>query len=148
MIFDLKSKLSDEALAKSIQKEEENFIVTMAYPDINAVLENCEVRDSRKKVWKAFNNRAIMSNSPILKEAVAMKNEKANSYHKKAIDYFLAYNKEYGVYPDTLYYIGFSYENIDDIDLGYEDYVNEPYEYDNEEWAQDGYQQGDSGWYD
>ena len=44
-----------------------------------------------------------------------MKNEKANSYHKKAIDYFLAYNKEYGVYPDTLYYIGFSYENIDDI---------------------------------
>ena len=44
-----------------------------------------------------------------------MKNEKANIYHKKAIDYFLAYNKEYGVYPDTLYYIGFSYENINDI---------------------------------
>lgn len=44
------------------------------------------------------------------------KSEKANKYYKKAIDYFLAYNKEYGVYPDTLYYIGFSYENIKDIE--------------------------------
>ena len=44
------------------------------------------------------------------------KNEKADNFYNKAIDYFLAYNKEYGVYPDTLYYIGFSYENIDDIE--------------------------------
>ena len=44
------------------------------------------------------------------------KNEKANNFYNKAIDYFLAYHKEYGVYPDTLYYIGFSYENIDDIE--------------------------------
>ena len=62
----------------NFRKEEGNFIVTMAYPDINAVLENCEIRDSRKKVWKAFNNRAVLSNSPILKEAVALRNEKAN----------------------------------------------------------------------
>ena len=44
------------------------------------------------------------------------KNQKADNFYNKAIDYFLAYNKEYGVYPDTLYYIGFSYENIDDIE--------------------------------
>ena len=44
------------------------------------------------------------------------KNQKADNYYNKAINYFLAYNKEYGVYPDTLYYIGFSYENIDDIE--------------------------------
>ena len=42
--------------------------------------------------------------------------DKLNDFYNKAIDYFLAYNKEYGVYPDTLYYIGFSYENIDDIE--------------------------------
>ena len=30
--------------------------------------------------------------------------ENANNYYKKTIDYFLAYNKQYGVYPDTLYY--------------------------------------------
>ena len=44
------------------------------------------------------------------------KHQKADNYYNKAINYFLAYNKEYGVYPDTLYYIGFSYENIDDIE--------------------------------
>ena len=44
------------------------------------------------------------------------KNKKANNFYNKAIDYFHAYHKEYGVYPDTLYYLGFSYENIDDIE--------------------------------
>ena len=55
-----------------------------------------------------------------LKKAIKLqkknKNEKAVSFYNKAIDYFLEYNKEYGVYPDTLYYIGFSYENIGDIE--------------------------------
>ena len=38
------------------------------------------------------------------------------SYDKKTINYFLAYNKQYGVYPYTLYYLGFSYEKIQDIE--------------------------------
>ena len=49
----------------------------MAYPDINAVMENCSVRATREIVWKAFNNRAVEKNSPILEEAVVLRNEKA-----------------------------------------------------------------------
>tara|TARA_B100001057_G_scaffold465269_1_gene521243 strand:+ start:3896 stop:4384 length:489 start_codon:yes stop_codon:yes gene_type:complete len=42
--------------------------------------------------------------------------KKANDYYKKTIEYFMAYHKEYGVFSDTLYYLGFSYEKIQDIE--------------------------------
>ena len=64
----------------NLKKKDNNFIVTMAYPDINAVMENCKIRKSRKKVWKAFNNRAVSANSPVLKEAVSLRNEKAKLF--------------------------------------------------------------------
>jgi Zn-dependent oligopeptidase len=57
------------------------YIVTMAYPDVNAVLENCVVRNSREKVWRAFNNRAILSNTAILQKAVILRNEKAKIFN-------------------------------------------------------------------
>jgi len=56
------------------------YTVTMAYPDVNAVLENCSVRKSRELVWKAFNNRAVSSNLPILQETVVLRNEKAKLF--------------------------------------------------------------------
>ena len=62
---------------KNLRKNNDSFVITMAYPDINAVMENCSVRTTREIVWKAFNNRAIKENSPILKEAVQLRNEKA-----------------------------------------------------------------------
>ena len=52
----------------------------MSYPDVNAVLENCSVRKSRESVWKAFNNRAVSMNLPILKETVVLRNEKAKLF--------------------------------------------------------------------
>ena len=52
----------------------------MAYPEVNAVMENCSIRATREIVWKAFNNRAVEENSPILKEAVQLRNEKANLF--------------------------------------------------------------------
>ncbi len=61
----------------NLKKIEEKFIITMSYPDINAVMENCIVRKTRETTWKAFNNRAVNVNSPILKEAVVLRNEKA-----------------------------------------------------------------------
>jgi len=64
----------------NLKKKDSNFLVTMAYPDVNAVMENCKIRKSRKKVWKAFNNRAVSENSPILKEAVSLRNEKAKLF--------------------------------------------------------------------
>ena len=62
---------------KNLRKEKNKFVVTMAYPDINAVMENCTIRSTREIVWKAFNNRAVKENSPILEEAVVLRNEKA-----------------------------------------------------------------------
>ena len=62
---------------KNLKKNNDSFVITMAYPDINAVMENCSVRTTREVVWKAFNNRAVKENSPILEEAVQLRNEKA-----------------------------------------------------------------------
>ena len=62
---------------KNLRKNNDSFVITMAYPDINAVMENCSVRTTREIVWKAFNNRAVKENSPILEEAVHLRNEKA-----------------------------------------------------------------------
>ena len=62
---------------KNLRKNDDSFVITMAYPDINAVMENCSVRKTREIVWKAFNNRAVKENSPILEEAVQLRNEKA-----------------------------------------------------------------------
>ena len=42
--------------------------------------------------------------------------KKSEKYYEKAINYFIAYHNEYGVYPETLYYIGFSYEKIHDVE--------------------------------
>ena len=62
---------------KNLRKEKNKFVITMAYPDINAVMENCSIRSTREIVWKAFNNRAVKENIPILEEAVVLRNEKA-----------------------------------------------------------------------
>ena len=62
---------------KNLKKNNDSFVITMAYPDINAVMENCSVRKTREIVWKAFNNRAVKENSSILEEAVQLRNEKA-----------------------------------------------------------------------
>ena len=64
----------------NLKKDEEKFIITMAYPDVNAISENCNVRNTREIVWKAFNNRAVEDNIPILKEAVLLRNEKSKLF--------------------------------------------------------------------
>ena len=64
----------------NLSKSGKKFVITMAYPDINAVTENCTVRKTRETTWKAFNNRAVNENSRILKEAVVLRNEKAGLF--------------------------------------------------------------------
>ena len=71
--------LSEEEI-NNLKKDGDTFVVTMAYPDINAVTENCKIRTTREAVWKAFNNRALESNRPILEEAVVLRNEKAKIF--------------------------------------------------------------------
>ena len=77
MFFEDQLKGLSQNELKNLKKNNDSFVITMAYPDINAVMENCSVRNTREIVWKAFNNRAVKENSPILEEAVQLRNEKA-----------------------------------------------------------------------
>ena len=67
----------------SFNKKENKFVITMAYPHISAVLENCSVRETREKVWKAFSNRATEKNPSILLRATVLRNKKAKLHKKK-----------------------------------------------------------------
>ena len=69
-----------EGELNNLKQEDEEYTVTMAYPDVNAVIENCTVRETREAVWKAFNNRASKENSPVLEEAVKLRNKKAKLF--------------------------------------------------------------------
>ena len=67
----------------SFNKKENKFVITMAYPHISAVLENCSVSDTREEVWKAFSNRAIEKNPSILLRATTLRNKKAKLHKNK-----------------------------------------------------------------
>ena len=69
-----------EGELNNLNQEGEEYTVTMAYPDVNAVIENCTIRETREAVWKAFNNRASKENSPVLEEAVKLRNNKAKLF--------------------------------------------------------------------
>jgi len=69
-----------EGELSNLNQEGEEYTVTMAYPDVNAVIENCTIRETREAVWKAFNNRASKENSPVLEEAVKLRNNKAKLF--------------------------------------------------------------------
>ena len=83
--------LTDHELG-SFNKEGDKFVVTMAYPHINAVMENCSNRETREKVWKAFSNRATKKNPKILQKATDLRYKKAKLQKKKTwAEYRLRY---------------------------------------------------------
>ena len=74
--------LTDHELG-SFNKEGDKFVVTMAYPHISAVMENCSNRTTREKLWKAFSNRAKQKNPEILYRATELRHKKAKLQKKK-----------------------------------------------------------------
>ena len=76
----------------SFTKKEGKFVVTMAYPHISAVMENCSDSLTREKLWKAFSNRAIQKNPEILYRATKLRYKKAQLQKKKTwAEYRLRY---------------------------------------------------------
>ena len=76
----------------SFTKKEDKFVVTMAYPHISAVMENCSDSLTREKLWKAFSNRAIQKNPKILYRATKLRYKKAQLQKKKTwAEYRLRY---------------------------------------------------------
>ena len=83
--------LTDHELG-SFNKEGDKFVVTMAYPHISAVMENCSNRTTREKLWKAFSNRAKQKNPEILYRATELRHKKAKLQKKKTwAEYLLHY---------------------------------------------------------
>ena len=64
----------DNTLA-TFGRKEDAYIVTMKYPDVFGVLENCSVGDTRRQVMTAFNNRGGQKNIDLLTETVCTKKD-------------------------------------------------------------------------
>ena len=61
-------------------EEEGTFKVGMSYPDVVPFLENADRRDLREQLARKFNSRAIDTNSPLLDEAVAIRQKIATLF--------------------------------------------------------------------
>ena len=62
----------DNTLA-TFGRKEDAYIVTMKYPDVFGVLENCSVGDTRRQVMTAFNNRGGQKNIDLLTETIELR---------------------------------------------------------------------------
>ncbi len=62
----------DQDFIDSLPSDDQgNKIVTMAYPTHDAIMGNCSVVDTRKKMFIAFNQRAYPANKTVLSEIIA-----------------------------------------------------------------------------
>lgn len=67
-----------DSFLNGLNKNEQGcYILKTDYPTVNAVLENCTVSETRKRLSIAFSNRAYPSNEQILKTLMAKRNELA-----------------------------------------------------------------------
>lgn len=69
----------DPVFFEKLKKKGELFVVGCDYPTYFEVMENCRVTDTRKRLYKAFNNRAYPANVTILEKLI----EKRDTLAKK-----------------------------------------------------------------
>ncbi len=69
--------LTDEFITNLSKDEDGNYILGIDYPTYFYVMQNCTNSETRKKLWQAFNNRAYPVNDSILKELLALRDQKA-----------------------------------------------------------------------
>ena len=62
----------------NLQKTEDGlYILGIDYPTYTQIMENCNVEQTRKQLWRAFNNRAYPANKEILEQLIAKRYELA-----------------------------------------------------------------------
>lgn len=66
-----------EDFKKSLTKEGDDYVLTMQAPTFIMIMENCSVAEIRKKMLRAYRNRAYPANDRLLKEIVAKRDELA-----------------------------------------------------------------------
>jgi len=63
--------LDDDFIAALKQTDDGHYILTTDYPTSFAVLARCSVEQTRKKMWRAFENRGYPMNEAVLKTIIA-----------------------------------------------------------------------------
>ncbi len=68
----------DDDFINSLKKDDDgNYLVGIDYPTYMKVMENCRVADTRKRLSEAMSNHAYPINEPVLKKAIAKRDELA-----------------------------------------------------------------------
>ena len=62
-------------VVKTLQKEEEYYLLPLDYPVYFPVMENAKSESLRKRMFEAFNNKGGPKNSELLKEALEIRNK-------------------------------------------------------------------------
>jgi thimet oligopeptidase len=68
----------DEDYISRLKRNGEKYIVTMDYPDVVPLLENCDCDESKKMLEAKFSNRCAAENVPLMEEALRLRAELAN----------------------------------------------------------------------
>lgn len=70
--------VSDEFIGQLKKTDEAHIVLGADYPTYLMVMENCDVADTRKKMFELYNNRAYPVNDALLKEITAKRDELAH----------------------------------------------------------------------
>jgi len=69
--------LDQDFIDNLVSDDHGNKVLTLAYPTYDAVMENCSVADTRKKMFIAFSQRAYPANKLLLSEIIAKRDSLA-----------------------------------------------------------------------
>ena len=65
-------------IVKKEKKRRKKKVVTLKYPHVVPVMKQCTNAETRRRVERAFNRRCIEENTPLMEEAVRLRERKAN----------------------------------------------------------------------
>ena len=92
------------------------FISTVYSRDRAGAIESIKETLSANRFKATDYSKGLKHFAKALKYENKEKFKKAEKYYKASINYFLEHNKEFVVEPNIFFYIGFSYEGIEDLD--------------------------------
>jgi len=69
----------DDDFINALKKTDDgNYILGVDYPTVLPIMSDCTIQDTRKRLSRAFNNRAYPVNKPVLEQIIAYRDELAN----------------------------------------------------------------------
>jgi len=71
--------LDDDFINSLEQTKDGLYLLGLDYPTLFNIIDNCEIEETRKKLYIAFNNRAYPKNEALLKQIIAKRDELAKA---------------------------------------------------------------------